>query len=154
MPPTPPSAITIIPFKDKYLQIFKDNHYYLLDKYKYTQNHIMMLLDLKKINTLGDQFRKYPHGVEKTDFIRLIKQEIGYNPNDLMDETNLVYGLYKFFCEIDFNGDGHMQWEEFTQFIIDTVEGENQTKGGDNDNERAKSSNNIVSERNIHKYKR
>ena len=113
----------------------------------------MMLLDLKKINTLGDQFRKYPHGVEKTDFIRLIKQEIGFNPNDLMDETNLVYGLYKFFCEIDFNGDGHMQWEEFTQFIIDTVEGENQTKGADNNNERAKS-NNVVSERNIHKYKR
>ena len=45
-----------------------------------------------------------------------------------MDETNLVYGLYKFFCEVDFNSDGHMQWKEFTQFIIDTVEGDKDAK--------------------------
>ena len=40
-----------------------------------------------------------------------MKKELPFNPNDPMDETNLVYGLYKFFCEIDFNGDGLMQWE-------------------------------------------
>ena len=102
------SHIKVVPFKEKYLQIFKGNYYYLLDKYKYDQNKIMMLLDLKKINTLGEKFRQYEDGVEKIEFIRLIKKELGCNPNDLMDETNLVYGLYKFFCEIDFNGDGHM----------------------------------------------
>ena len=65
-----------------------------------------------------------------------------------MDETNLVYGLYKFFCEIDFNGDGHMQWEEFTQFIIDTVEGESGKINDDEENGK------IINERIMQKYKR
>ena len=146
------SHIKVVPFKEKYLQIFKGNYYYLLDKYKYDQNKIMMLLDLKKINTLGEKFRQYEDGVEKIEFIRLIKKELGCNPNDLMDETNLVYGLYKFFCEIDFNGDGHMQWEEFTQFIIDTVEGENQAKINEGDDDSATGK--ILNEKLMQKYKR
>ena len=73
-----------------------------------------------------------------------------------MDETNLVYGLYKFFCEIDFNGDGHMQWEEFTQFIIDTVEGENHSKDidDDNDNDNLNPKAKMQLDKNINKYKR
>ena len=146
------TLIKIVPFKKKYLQIFKGDYYYLLDRYKYDQNKIMMLLDLKKINTLGEKFRQYEDGVEKIEFIRLIKKELGSNPNDLMDETNLVYGLYKFFCEIDFNGDGHMQWEEFTQFIIDTVEGENQAKNNEGDEETTTGK--ILNEKLMQKYKR
>ena len=68
-----------------------------------------------------------------------------------MDEANLVYGLYKFFCEIDFNGDGHMQWEEFTQFIIDTVEGDNEAKINENEDE---TTNKIFNEKEMIKFKR
>jgi hypothetical protein len=32
-----------------------------------------------------------------------------------------VYGLNKLFAEIDINGDEHMEWSEFTQYIIDAV---------------------------------
>ena len=52
------NKITIVPYKNKYLQIFKGNSYYLLDRYKYDQNAIMMLLDLNKINKLGDTVYK------------------------------------------------------------------------------------------------
>ena len=62
-----------------------------------------------------------------------------------------IYGLYKFFCEIDFNGDGHMQWEEFTQFIIDTVEGDNDAKVDEGDED---SKNKIFNEKQMIKYKR
>ena len=49
------NKITIVPYKKRYLQIFKGkSYYYLLDRYKYDQNAIMMLLDLNKINKLGD----------------------------------------------------------------------------------------------------
>ena len=145
------NKITIVPYKNKYLQIFKGNSYYLLDRYKYDQNAIMMLLDLNKINKLGDIFVNYPDGIERVKFIQIMKAELPSNPNDPMDETNLIYGLYKFFCEIDFNGDGHMQWEEFTQFIIDTVEGDNDAKVDEGDED---SKNKIFNEKQMIKYKR
>ena len=143
--------IKIVPYKNVYLQIFKNNCYYLLDRHKYDINIIMMLLDLNKINKLADFYKDYPDGIEKVLFIDKMKKELPFNPNDPMDETNLVYGLYKFFCEIDFNGDGHMQWEEFTQFIIDTVEGDNDAKVDDNEDD---SNNKIFNEKQMAKYKR
>ena len=66
------------------------------------------------------------------------------------DKINLVYGLYKLFSEIDFNGDGSMQWEEFTQFIIDSVMGENKTK----DNEDEEGSGKDLSEKQLKKYEK
>ena len=32
-----------------------------------------------------------------------------------------MYGLAKLFSDIDINGDEHMEWSEFTQYIIDSV---------------------------------
>ena len=130
------TKIEIVPFKKVLLKIFKGNNkYYLLDRTKYDINTIMMLLDLNKINKLAEFFKGYPDGIEKVLFIAKMIKELPNNLNDPMDETNLVYGLYKFFCEIDFNGDGHMQWEEFTQFIIDTVEGDNEAKINENEDD-------------------
>ena len=142
--------ITIKEFQNHYLQVYKGDSYYLLDRNKYDINSIMMKIDLKKLNILGEKFRKHENGVEKIEFIRLIKNELNNNFSkaNLMEEANLVYGLYKFFCEIDFNGDGHMQWEEFTQFIIDTVEGESGKINDDEENGK------IINERIMQKYKR
>ena len=123
------NKIVIVPFKDVFLKIFKGNKYYILDRYRYDISTIMMLLDLNKINKLHDFYSDYPDGIERSLFVKTLEKELPNNLNDPTDQTNLVYGLYKFFCEIDFNGDGQMQWEEFTQFIIDTVEGDNDAKG-------------------------
>ena len=144
--------ITIVPFKKKYLKIYKgDNKYYILDRYKYDINAIMMLLDLNKINNLHEFYKAHSNGIEKTLFINHLKNEIPISLNDPMDETNLVYGLYKFFCEIDFNGDNHMQWEEFTQFIINTVEGDNEAKVDENEDEN---NNKKYNEKKMLKFKR
>ena len=125
--------IVIVPFKDVFLKIFKGNHYYILDRYRYDISTIMMLLDLNKINKLHDFYKDYPDGIERSLFVKTLEKELPNNLTDPTDQTNLVYGLYKFFCEIDFNGDGQMQWEEFTQFIIDTVEGDNDAKSDEVD---------------------
>jgi hypothetical protein len=129
------SKIKIVPFKKHLLKIYKGDHYYILDKNRYDINTIMMLLDLEKINKLHDFYSSYPDGIERDLFVKIMEKELTYNATDPTDQINLVYGLYKFFCEIDFNGDGHMQWEEFTQFIIDTVEGDNDAKADDAEEE-------------------
>ena len=143
--------IFIVPFKKVYLKIFKGDNYYLLDRLKYDVNTIMMLLDLNRINKLADFYKDYPDGIEKVKFVEFLKKELPCDYNDPMDETNLVYGLYKFFCEVDFNGDGHMQWEEFTQFIIDTVEGDKDAKVSENDEDKNAK---IFDEKVMIKYKR
>ena len=146
------SKIEIVPFKKVLLKIFKgSNKYYLLDRTKYDINTIMMLLDLNKINKLAEFFKGYKDGIEKVVFIAKMKTELPNNLNDPMDEANLVYGLYKFFCEIDFNGDEHMQWEEFTQFIIDTVEGDNEAKINENEDDN---NNKLFNEKEMIKFKR
>ena len=110
------------------LQIIKDNGYYLLNRDKFDITKIMMMIDYHKLSLIGEAFRKYvskdgKDGMVKSDFINmtfnLLKDEVKEK-----DKTDLVYGIHKFFCEIDFNGDLHMEWAEFTQFIIDKVEGE------------------------------
>ncbi len=37
------------------------------------------------------------------------------------EKYDLVHGLCKLFSEIDINGDGKMEWREFTQYVIDAV---------------------------------
>lgn len=74
--------------------------------------------------------------------------------HDFDERINLVYGLYKLFLEIDFNGDEHMQWEEFTQFIIDTVMGENNEKLENEEEEDQIHTGKDLSEKQLLKYKR
>ena len=144
--------ITIVPFKKYFLKIYTDrNSYYILDRHKYDINAIMMLLDLNKINKLSKIFQEYKDGIEKLIFINRMKSELPCNLTDPMDETNLVYGLYKFFKEVDFNGDNQMQWNEFTQFIIDKVEGDNDAKVNKIEGE---SVNKLYTEKQMIKFKR
>ena len=135
------------------LQIIKGNSYYLLNRDKFDITKIMMMIDYHKLSILGEAFRNYEskdgeEGVIKIDFIHMIykqlKDEIKEN-----EKTDLVYGIHKFFCEIDFNGDGHMEWAEFTQFIIDKVEGEYSNAEKEEDVKER-----VNSEKSIVKYKR
>ena len=110
------------------LQIIKGNGYYLLNRDNYDVSKIMLLIDYQRLSMLGELFLNYESpdgedGVLKIDFTKMIFNLLKDRIND-NEKTDLVYGLHKFFCEIDFNGDGHMEWAEFTQFIIDKVEGE------------------------------
>ena len=146
------NQITIVPFKRYFLKIFKgSDHYYILDRHKYDINAIMMLLDLNKINKLSKIFQEYKDGIEKLIFINRMKSELPCNLTDPMDETNLVYGLYKFFKEVDFNGDNQMQWNEFTQFIIDKVEGDTEAKVNPTEGEAV---NKLYTEKQMIKFKR
>ena len=54
------------------------------------------------------------------NYIYLMKSAISAPAKD---KYELVNGLINLFEDIDINGDRHMEWKEFTQYIIDTVIG-------------------------------
>ena len=91
------------------LQIIKGNGYYLLNRDNFDISKIMMLIDYQRLSMLGESFRNYESpdgedGVLEIDFAKMIFELLkGSVKED--EKTDLVYGLHKFFCEIDFNGD-------------------------------------------------
>ena len=140
--------ICIIPYqKNKMKIIINNSQYFILDPIQYNISNLMMLIDLEKIYKIEKEFQNPNNteedGLNRIEFIKILKKEINFT--DPTTEINLVYGLYKLFSEIDLSGDGVMQWSEFTQFMIDRVEGENNE---DNNNEEVKKEKEMI------KYKR
>eukprot|EP00743_Colponemidia_sp_Colp-15_P009230 GILK01010078.1.p1 GENE.GILK01010078.1~~GILK01010078.1.p1 ORF type:complete len:1529 (+),score=350.86 GILK01010078.1:164-4750(+) len=91
---------------------------------KYTAEKIMMLLDNTKMDTLEKQFGK-PDGIDLQEFVFLLQAAIPHPPEE---RTDLVVGLCELFHEVDINGDGHMEWGEFTNYIIEAVMGTNKAE--------------------------
>ena len=81
----------------------------------------MMLLDNEKLSTLEKVFTKYEDGLSISKFISLIISSIYHPPEERID---LVYGLVRLFKDIDINGDGTMEWGEFTQYLIESMVGD------------------------------
>ena len=132
----------------KVLQISKGNYYYLINREKYDITKIMMLINYNRLSTLGQKFKEYDGGIEKIIFCTLLTNILKSDKMPINELTDMIYGIYKFFAEIDFNGDNNMEWAEFTQFVIDKVEGEH------NVNEDTKKDGVVLSEKEILKYKR
>ena len=130
----------------KVMQISKGNYYYLINREKYDITKIMMLINYNRLSALGHKFRDYPEGIEKIIFSTLLTNLLKSEKMPINELTDLIYGIYKFFSEIDFNGDNNMEWAEFTQFIIDKVEGENNAIEREDDSSQ--------SEKQLIKYKR
>ncbi|OMJ87796.1 hypothetical protein SteCoe_10448 [Stentor coeruleus] len=87
-------------------------------KEKFSAERLMMMLDKQKLEALEGEFKRHPDGIELSSFVWLMKCAMNVSPED---RTELVLGLYYLFQEIDINGDEHMEWSEFTQYIIDAV---------------------------------
>lgn len=89
-------------------------------KGKYSAEKLMMMLDKERLEALEEEFNEHPDGIELHNFIWLMKCAMVVEPEEKAD---LVLGLYHLFQDIDINGDEHMEWSEFTQYIIDAVMG-------------------------------
>lgn len=90
-------------------------------KGKYSAERLMMMLDKEKLEALEEEFNDHPDGIELHNFVWLMKCAMTVAPEE---KAELVLGLYYLFQEIDINGDKHMEWSEFTQYIIDAVMGQ------------------------------
>lgn len=78
----------------------------------------MMQLDHERLAALEDEFKEQEDGITLPKFIWLMQCAISHPPNEKYD---LVRGLIGLFNDIDINGDRHIEWSEFTQYIIDAV---------------------------------
>ena len=132
----------------KVLQISKNNYYYLINREKYDISRIMMMINHDRLSILGEKFHNYPKGLKKIKFTSLLTNILKSEKMQINELTDLIYGIYKFFNEIDYNGDNNMEWAEFTQFIIDNVEGEK------NNEIESNFPNKILSDKELIKYKR
>lgn len=112
---------------------FEDSHEEQMVPYKgkYSAERLMMMLDKERLEALEEEFNEHPDGIELHNFIWLMKCAMTVSPEEKAD---LVLGLYYLFQEIDINGDEHMEWSEFTQYIIDAVMGQqNKERSEDKD---------------------
>ena len=77
---------------------------------------IMGMLSHENMEILEREFELYPRGLELPTFIYLMKKL--YCPENEISKYYFVSDLIKFFQAIDINGDGHLEWSEFTEYII------------------------------------
>ena len=98
-------------------------------------NDIMMILDMDKVLELQDEFQKAENGLTLYEFVyvmlRFLKKSQRHENIDddskrvienisKMSETTKVSALAELFAQIDINGDGTMEWEEFTSYIVES----------------------------------
>ncbi len=77
-----------------------------------------MLLSKDRLQKLEGIWEDYPDGMELPLFTQLMIDSIDCSEEE---KYELVHGALKLFSEIDINGDAHMEWSEFMQYIIDAV---------------------------------
>ena len=83
---------------------------------------IMMSLEASSLAALNEDFDEDPDGLEIEHYLsvflrRLPKEKIG---ETLDEKIMLVKDLIELFEQVDVNGDGSMEWDEFTGYCIDS----------------------------------
>jgi hypothetical protein len=88
---------------------------------------IMMMMDMDKVSSLRGEFQQKGRGLSISEFVRVMMRFVQSSPDTdensrlrNLPELQLVANLCELFAQIDINGDGSMEWEEFTSFIVDT----------------------------------
>ena len=77
------------------------------------------------IKILKSHFKERLGVLDKTDFIGILKNHLlGWHPEIEDRETILIKLLDRLFWEIDLNDNGDMEWNEFTNFIINNSDNE------------------------------
>ncbi len=70
------------------------------------------------VQAFKDRFQSYDDGLPALQFVACIRP---FMPDHIpgLTEHELITALLRFFDDVDINGDGGMEWEEFTGFVID-----------------------------------
>lgn len=91
---------------------------------KFTIDYIMQKFDVNNLRRLKDKFlakqKKVEDGFTLIEFVDLMVKVIPHEQPD--EECDLVHGLISLFEEIDINGNGSLEWDEFTSFLIEAVD--------------------------------
>ncbi len=86
-----------------------------------------MMLNMEKVGKLRKEFQMKERGLSISEFVYVMMRFVQNLENfdessrlKSLTEKQLVANLCELFAQIDINGDGSMEWEEFTSFIVDT----------------------------------
>ena len=80
---------------------------------------IMEKLHKKKMYVIEKEFAKKEKGLDLDEFVKVMLDHLEYNHDDANERLKITLGLTDLFREIDVNGDGTMEWEEFSNHIIE-----------------------------------
>lgn len=82
----------------------------------YTNMDIMALLDQKKLSNIKRDFK---HMSDEGLFIQEFVNIMLHHLPETRNKTRLVGSLIELFAQIDVNGDNRLEWEEFSNHIIE-----------------------------------
>ncbi|POM78971.1 Hypothetical protein PHPALM_3434 [Phytophthora palmivora] len=87
---------------------------------------IMIRLQVEDLTLLKDDFDRAGRGLSLQEFVNVMLDRVSWEPDTVV---NFIEDLIELFAQVDVNGDGTMEWEEFTSAIIEGGMG----SGGGND---------------------
>ncbi|OMJ84317.1 hypothetical protein SteCoe_14603 [Stentor coeruleus] len=73
------------------------------------------LLDYRKLSKIKKDFKLKEEGLLKDQFINIMLHHLP----EIKDKVGLVNSLNELFAEIDVNDDKHLEWDEFSNYIIE-----------------------------------
>ena len=79
---------------------------------------VMMRLPAERLPVLQGLFAERPHGLTLHQFVSAMLLHLEEDEGE-DGRTSLVADLIELFKQVDVNGDGHMDWDEFTAFVIE-----------------------------------
>lgn len=80
------------------------------------EDDILSHLDYKKLEKISEDFRKNPKkGLTLLEYIKVMLKHL----EDIKDKVGLVKNLIELFKQIDVNGDEELEWDEFSNHIIE-----------------------------------
>ena len=95
-------------------------------------NDIMMRFDKITLKYCQKIFEKKEQeageGLNLTEFVKMI---LKYTPHEEPEKPDLIHVALSIFQEVDINGDGGMEWNEFVQYLIDKVKSTTIKEGKD-----------------------
>ncbi|OWZ19487.1 hypothetical protein PHMEG_0006264 [Phytophthora megakarya] len=88
---------------------------------------IMIRLQVEDLTLLKDDFDRAGRGLSLREFVNVMLDRVSWEPETVV---GFIEDLIELFAQVDVNGDGTMEWEEFTSAII---EGGMGSSGGNDD---------------------
>ncbi len=88
------------------------------EEVKFDEKDILSRLHRRNLGLIEKKFPK-EDGLSLNEFVTTLLQYLDYNKEDEVEKIEVTLNLIDLFKEIDVNGDETMEWEEFSNYIIE-----------------------------------
>ncbi len=88
------------------------------DEAKFDEKDILSRLHRRNLGLIEREFPK-EDGLSLEAFVSTLLRYLDYNKDDELEKIEVTLNLIDLFKEIDVNGDETMEWEEFSNYIIE-----------------------------------